>query len=46
MSEVTYEDGGAEKTRMRELTLILNGICSVRGKEYICFCRERKGNVV
>lgn len=46
MSEVTYEDVGAEKTHMRELMLILKGICSVCGKKHICFCRERKGNVV
>lgn len=31
---------------MRELTLILSSVCSVCGKEHICFCIERKGNFV
>lgn len=35
---------GPQKTCMRELAL--SSTLGVRGKEHVCFCIERKGNVV
>lgn len=47
MSPVTYENReGDGKIRRRELAVILIRRCSVPGKDHICFCIQRKGNVV
>lgn len=47
MSPVTYENReGDRRICRRELAVILSRRCSVPGKEHICFCIQRKGNVV
>lgn len=47
MSPVTYENReGDRRICRREVAVILSRRCSVPGKEHICFCVQRKGNVV